>query len=199
MNLILTASLVLAAGLAGCSHGQGLPNPSAPERAARAPARPTGPAAAWKSAAVAPPTCGAPVREEILQRVNAVRASGYRCGGRSMARSAPLKWDVALQSAASTHSLDMARRNYFDHRSPDGKDVAARASAMRYPWKSVGENIAGGDRSVAEVVQSWLESPDHCENIMDPGFQDVAVACVAQPGTEYGTYWTMVLGRRRGT
>jgi hypothetical protein len=25
---------------------------------------------------------------------------------------------------------------------------------------------------------------------------DVAVACVAQPGTEWGTYWTMVLGRK---
>jgi uncharacterized protein YkwD len=135
--------------------------------------------------------------EELLQRINGVRAAGHRCGRRNMGPAAPLKWDASLQSAATGHSLDMAKRNYFEHRSPEGADVASRASASNYRWQTVGENIAGGDRTVAEVMQGWLESPDHCENIMDPRFADVAVACVAQPGTEWGTYWTMVLGRKR--
>jgi uncharacterized protein YkwD len=113
-----------------------------------------------------------------------------------MGPARPLKWDAALFSAASGHSLDMARRNYFEHRTPEGADVASRASAVRYPWKTVGENIAAGVRSMPEAVQTWLASPDHCENILNPQFQDVAVACVAQAGTEWGTYWTMVLGRK---
>jgi uncharacterized protein YkwD len=91
----------------------------------------------------------------------------------------------------------MARRNYFEHRSPEGQSVRERATASHYPWRSIGENIAGGDDSVLEAVQGWLASPAHCENIMDPGFTDVAVACVRQPGSEWGTYWTMVLGRKR--
>jgi uncharacterized protein YkwD len=114
-----------------------------------------------------------------------------------MAPVGPLKWDPALYAAAVDHSEDMARRNYFEHDTPEGEDVGQRASASHYDWKSVGENIAGGDRDVAQVVQGWLASPEHCENIMDPGFRDMAVACVARPGTEWGTYWTMVLGRRR--
>lgn len=136
--------------------------------------------------------------EEVLQRINAVRASGYRCGGRSMAPAAPLRWDSSLYSAAAGHSLDMARRNYFEHRSPEGGNVRTRATAASpQRWKTLGENIAGGDHSAAEVMQAWLQSRDHCQNMLDPEFQEVAVACAAQPGSEWGTYWTMVLGRRR--
>jgi uncharacterized protein YkwD len=141
--------------------------------------------------------CGARMSvDEVLQRINAARASGHRCGHHSMGPAAPLKWDHALYSAAQGHSLDMAKRNYFEHRSPEGADVASRAASVQYRWKTVGENIAAGVGSVPEAVQAWLESPGHCENIMNPQFQDVAVACVAQPGSEWGTYWTMVLGRK---
>lgn len=134
--------------------------------------------------------------EEALQRINAARAAGRRCGARSMPPAPPLRWDMQLYSAAAGHSSDMARRNYFEHVTPEGLQVSGRVSASRYKWKSVGENLAGGDRSIAEAVDGWLASPDHCENLMDSKFVDVAVACVAQPGTEWGTYWTMVLGRK---
>lgn len=141
------------------------------------------------------PSCGV-VPQEVIQRVNAIRASGARCGGRVMGPATPLNWDSSLYSAAERHSLDMAKRNYFEHTSPEGGDVSQRVSATRYNWRSVGENLAGGDRSVADALQSWLRSAHHCENLMDPKFRDVAVACEMQPGTTYGTYWTMVLGRR---
>jgi uncharacterized protein YkwD len=141
--------------------------------------------------------CGARVPvDELLQRINAARTSGHRCGRHAMGPAAPLKWDPALYSAAEGHSLDMAKRNYFEHRSPEGADVASRAASVQYRWRTVGENIAAGVRSMPEAVQTWLESPAHCENIMNPQFQDVAVACVAQPGSQWGTYWTMVLGRK---
>lgn len=134
--------------------------------------------------------------EEALQRINAARAAGRRCGARNMPPAAALRWDSQLYSAAAGHSADMARRNYFEHVSPEGVQVSARVSASHYKWKSVGENLAGGDRDIGEAVEGWLNSPDHCENLMDPKFVDVAVACVAQPGTQWGTYWTMVLGRK---
>jgi uncharacterized protein YkwD len=143
-------------------------------------------------------SCGvAAMPEEVLARLNAVRAAGYRCGERSMAPAAPLKWDPALQSAATDHSLDMARRNYFEHRSPEGERAGQRAARSNYAWKAVGENLAGGDTSVADVMEGWLDSPDHCANMLDPAYADVAVACVQQPGSKWGTYWTMVLGHKR--
>ncbi|HEX2547175.1 MAG TPA: CAP domain-containing protein [Ramlibacter sp.] len=134
--------------------------------------------------------------EEALQRINAARAAGRRCGARSMPAAPPLRWDASLLVAAEEHSLDMARHDYFEHASPSGRTVKDRASAARYPWKGLGENLMAGTSGIAETVQGWLDSPEHCENLMDAKFVDVAVACVGQHGTQYGTYWTMVLGRR---
>ena len=134
--------------------------------------------------------------DEALRLINAARAAGAQCGAVAMAPAPALHWDRRLQQAAAAHSADMAGNNYFEHRSPEGLSVRDRVSAVHYPLKGVGENIAGGDESIAEAVQGWLGSPAHCENLMDAHFTDVAVACSAQPGTQWGTYWTMVLGRR---
>ena len=135
--------------------------------------------------------------QEALHRINAARASGQRCGWRSMAPASALRWDPTLQEVAAGHSRDMAHRNYFDHRSPEGRTVAERVSAAHYKYRLVGENLAGGDASIASAVQGWIDSPEHCENLMDPRFAEVAVACVGDPRSQWGTYWTMVLGRRR--
>jgi uncharacterized protein YkwD len=134
--------------------------------------------------------------EEALRRINAARAAGHRCGWRSMPPAPPLRWQGSLQAIAAAHSRDMAQRNYFDHRSPEGREVAHRASAAHYKFRLVGENLAGGDRDIASAVRGWLDSPAHCENLMNPKFVEVGVACVGRRGSQWGTYWTMVLGRR---
>jgi uncharacterized protein YkwD len=133
---------------------------------------------------------------EILARINQARAAGHRCGARAMAPVHALKWDRSLQLAAAGHSLDMAKRNYFEHASPDGRSLRDRTNAQNYRGRFVGENIAAGSRNLDDAMQMWLSSAGHCQNIMDPGFQEVGVACAQQPGSQWGTYWTMVLGRR---
>jgi uncharacterized protein YkwD len=109
----------------------------------------------------------------------------------------PLRWNGALQAAAAGHSRDMARRNYFDHRSPEGRTVSERAAASHYKSRMVGENLAGGDRNVAGAVQGWVDSPFALPEHDEPQFNEVAVACVGRAGSQWGTYWTMVLGGRR--
>lgn len=143
------------------------------------------------------PDCGGAHPQQVLQRVNQARAQRQQCGRKPMSAAPALRWDAALYNAATGHSADMARRNYFDHRSPEGLQVRQRVGSSNYKFRVIGENLAGGDTSVEEVVQGWLDSPEHCENMMNPEFVDVAVACVAQPGSTYGTYWTMLLGRPR--
>ena len=150
------------------------------------------------AAGAALPNCGVTaLPEEALARLNALRAAGHRCGSRVMAPALPLRWHPGLQSAAIRHSQDMARRGYFDHSSPEGERVGQRAALGNYAWRAIGENLAGGDISVDEVMDGWLASPDHCANMLDAAYEDVGVACVQQPGSRWGTYWTMVLGRRR--
>lgn len=133
---------------------------------------------------------------EALRRINAARAAGQRCGWRSMPPAPPLRWSGELQDAALSHSRDMALRNYFGHQSPEGRTVSERARAARYPSRFVGENLAGGDRTVGGALQGWVDSPDHCVNLMNARYAEVAVACVGDARSQWGTYWTMVLGRR---
>ena len=147
------------------------------------------------TARLGPDKCAAGMAE-VLERINAVRAAGQRCGARVMAPAPALRWDRQLYSAAAGHSADMARRNYIEHLSPEGVHVSHRVDASHYKWKSVGENLAAGDLTIDGAVQGWVASPQHCENLMEPKYVDVAVACSARAGTDLGTYWTMVLARK---
>ncbi|MES3003654.1 MAG: CAP domain-containing protein [Pseudomonadota bacterium] len=173
--------------LAGCA---GTPGPAGD--AAAAPAKPV----AWVVLAGAN-TCGVPgFRDAFIRQLRAARAAAHQCGNVSMQPAPPLAWSDALFSAAARHSADMARRDYFDHASPEGVRVGQRVTAEGYTWRGVGENIAGGDKSIDRVMAGWMRSPGHCKNIMQPEFTEVAVACVERPDSQWGTYWTMVLGRR---
>ena len=165
---------------------------------AAGPMLPAQPAAIPAAPADLSTSCGIPrLREKLLNEVNAARASGQSCGPRRMPPAPPLAWNDALSSAAAKHSADMARRDYFAHASPEGQRVGTRAAAEGYRWRAVGENIAGGDRSVEIVARGWLASEGHCRNIMNPEFTDIGAACVERAGSTWGTYWTMVLGRPR--
>lgn len=142
-------------------------------------------------------TCGlANFQTELLQRVNAQRASGGNCGTRgSFAPSVALQWHGALDQAAAAHSLDMATQNYFAHDSLDGRTPAQRAEAAGYAWRTIGENIAAGYPTVQAVVAGWMASDGHCANILNPAFRDIGVACVpGTPSSDFSTYWTMDLG-----
>jgi uncharacterized protein YkwD len=136
---------------------------------------------------------------EAMRLVNAQRSAGASCGNRgAFAAAAPLAWNDALTQAGLRHSDDMVARNFFSHTGSDGTSAGTRATAAGYVWSSWGENIAAGQRSVADVVAGWMASDGHCANIMSPGFRDVGLACVSgDAGTTYGTYWTMVLGSAR--
>jgi hypothetical protein len=57
--------------------------------------------------------------------------------------------------------------------------AASDLLGLRLQEKLVGENIAYGPKSADEVVQGWLDSPGHCENIMDPRFAEMGIAYAA--------------------
>lgn len=188
--------------LAGCgTAGEPVALPVAPAEppvatAAAAPAPPPPPAPVAVPLNVAT-TCGIrDLREQVLAEVNALRASGAQCGPLQMAPAPPLAWNDALFSAAARHSRDMAANDYFDHQDTQGRRVGQRALADGYRWRAIAENIAGGDGSVALVMRGWRRSAPHCQAMLDDRYADIGVACVERPDSRWGTYWTMVLGRR---
>ena len=132
---------------------------------------------------------------EVLQRVNALRAAGAVCGTTIYAAAPPLNWNNLLQQAATGHSSDMAKNNYFSHDSLDGETFAQRLTDAGYYYSAAGENIAAGDSSVEQVVNHWLNSPGHCANMLNPTYRDIGVACASSNNASYGSYWTMDLGR----
>lgn len=135
-------------------------------------------------------------RDAALRAINAARAQARSCGDRAMTAARPLRWNTQLYWAASAHSRDMAERDYFEHRDPAGDSVRERVRAQNYPWSHVGENIAAGSEDVERAVAAWLRSPSHCENLMEPDYVDVALACAERPGTEFEIYWTLVMARQ---
>jgi uncharacterized protein YkwD len=88
----------------------------------------------------------------------------------------------------------MAEHNYFEHEDLTGHTPADRVRAVGYREKLVGENIAFGPRTADEVVQGWLDSPGHCENIMDPRFVQMGIA-YASGHTKRGLFWVQVFAQ----
>lgn len=141
----------------------------------------------------APLTLTPAVATHVLQLVNDARARGARCGERSFAPVAPLRLSDTLGDVAFGHAADMAQHNYFEHEDLSGRTPADRVRAIGYREKLVGENIAYGPTSAEEVVQGWLDSPGHCENIMDARFAEMGIALAAGQSVRHGLYWVQLL------
>jgi uncharacterized protein YkwD len=130
----------------------------------------------------------AAVRAGMLARVNAVRKhAGVR----------PLRPNSQLDRAAQRHAEDMLARHYFAHESPEGRTVRERATAAGYDWREIGENIAEGQLTVDEVMDSWMHSPGHRRNLLDPGFKELGVGLAfGRSGDEYQVEWVQTFGAR---
>ena len=136
------------------------------------------------------------IRGELLQAVNAVRAAGAVCGSKIYRATHDLNWNNMLQKSATAHSRDMADNKMFSHVSSNGDTLLQRVQTTGYDLRAAGENIAAGQGSVKEVIASWLNSPGHCKNMLEPSYQDIGVACIRNDSAPYGFYWTMNLGGR---
>jgi uncharacterized protein YkwD len=126
---------------------------------------------------------------QVLQLVNSARAEPRRCGSLLMGSAAPLRLNELLNRAALAHAQEMLRYGYFEHAGHDGSSPAQRIAAAGYSYRLVGENIASGPQSAREVVQGWLASPAHCQNLMDARFADMGVAYAASANGEPHIYW----------
>jgi len=131
----------------------------------------------------------AAVREEMLTRVNAVRKNaGFK----------PLRLNSNLDKAAQRHAEDMLARGYFAHESPSGTTVRERSRKAGYDWTAIGENIAFGQTSVEEVVQTWMDSPGHRKNILSRNFSELGVGLALGKGRDgkYQVLWVQNFGSR---
>ncbi len=101
-----------------------------------------------------------PIEARVVERTNAQRA---RYGLR------PLVVDRHLLRSARRHAAWMTN-----------------SQSLAHTTQSVAENIAMGQQSSAEVINSWMNSSGHRANILDPGHTRIGVAAYTTPnGTIY--------------
>ncbi|WP_188187224.1 CAP domain-containing protein [Nonomuraea sp. SYSU D8015] len=165
-----------------CTPGSATPTPSPSPTGSPSPT-PTG------TPTTAPPpsgTVGTAEENEVVRLTNAERAKGG---------CKPLTHDPQLRAAAFGHSDDMAKNNYFDHTSRDGRSFTDRIRAAGFTGgTSWAENIAFGQRTPAEVVQGWMNSPGHRANIMNCRFNLIGVG--AAKNSQGRIYWTQNFAAR---
>lgn len=127
------------------------------------------------------------VREELLAAVNRERA----------ARNLPaVRRNAALDSAAEGHARDMLAREYYGHESPEGTNAYRRSLQAGYNPARVGENIAHGQTSIEEVMEDWMKSPVHRENILNPFFTEAGFGiAIGRMPSGYQVLWVQVFGR----
>lgn len=89
----------------------------------------------------------------------------------------PLKENVQLNAAAEIKAEDMFKNQYFAHISLLGEGVAGLTEGVGYEFIIIGENLAFGNfKDDSILVQAWMESEGHRENILNPNYQEIGVA-----------------------
>lgn len=89
---------------------------------------------------------------------------------------APLKLNPALSKLARAHAENMARQGKLEH-VLDEKDPYDRMRDAGYKYMTAGENIAYDrkDAKVASVLEGWMESKGHAENILSPQYTEIGI------------------------
>ena len=134
------------------------------------------------------------VREGTVDAGEAARLiSRYRQSRRLSAVSV----DPALMRIAASHSRRMAEDNKMAHVLPGEGSFSQRLRAGGFAGGPAAENVAAGQDSLAEVLESWRNSPSHDRNLLYPGVTGIGIALSIAPGTRYEKFWTLVLGGPR--
>jgi uncharacterized protein YkwD len=139
------------------------------------------------------------LRAQLLELVNAARSEPRRCGERQFPAAGPVRYSDALTRAAVIHAADLAQRASLDHVGSDGSNPGERLTRIGYRWQLSGENLALGYDDVEAVVRGWLDSPAHCENIMEPRFDEMGLAFAVGPEAQAPVYWVQNFAAARAS
>ncbi|SHH01386.1 SafA/ExsA family spore coat assembly protein [Tepidibacter thalassicus] len=124
------------------------------------------------------------IEQEVIRLVNIERSK----------RGLPLlshNWE--LSRVARYKSQDMIDKNYFSHISPTYKSPFEMMRNFGIKFSYAGENIAYGQRTAQEVMNSWMNSPGHRKNILSPNYTQIGVGlAIKSNGTKY---WTQMFIR----
>lgn len=120
--------------------------------------------------------------EEVI--FNATNAERQKAG------LAPYVRNATANSYGRSKSKDMLDNNYFDHNSPTNGYISDIAKRDGWSYSKIGENIytsTGMGADGQSIVNSWMNSQGHRENILNSGFKELGVGVVELNGKLYAT------------
>jgi uncharacterized protein YkwD len=141
--------------------------------------------------------------QEVFEKVNEERAKvGLK----------PLAFSKELSDCAKAHSNDMHDRGFFSHINPDGwgptqRGREGRAGSCTFEQivpdlcYGVAENIAMGCANATEVMNLWMNSPGHKDNILNSAYTHIGIGVCSNnfpnPDCKPPLYhWTLNFGTR---
>ena len=162
----------------------GVPQPKPDTKPAPPP-----PGPAPDSGQPAPGACGNDFESQVFALVNQERQK---------AGKQPFLCDQKAVAVAHGYSQVMCDKNHFSHTGPDGSSPFQRMQKGGIQFSSAGENIAAGQATPAEVMNSWMNSSGHRANILGnyKYYGGGYVPCAGGGGGGwlggggYGHYWT---------
>lgn len=90
----------------------------------------------------------------------------------------PLKYNEHLAKAAEAKAQDMFANQYWAHYSPTGTSPWEFMNQNDYVYSVAGENLARDFTHTQDMVEAWMNSPTHRENIINPKYKDIGIAVV---------------------
>ena len=117
--------------------------------------------------------------DEVIRLVNVQR---------SRAGLQQLKMNWQLCRVARYKSADMANNGYFSHTSPTYGSPFKMMESFGLRFSAAGENIAYGQRTPAEVMNGWMNSPGHRSNILNGTYTEIGVGLAKNKNGV--CYWT---------
>lgn len=106
----------------------------------------------------------------------------------------PMTYNLALEAAARSQANLMAQKDTLAH--DLGVKLRERVTAAGYVG-AVGENIAGGQTTLQQAIEGWLNSPGHRATLLSDKFVEFGLAWAhTAPGVKsrYGNYWCFIAG-----
>ncbi len=90
----------------------------------------------------------------------------------------PLQLNEQLTQAAIRKAQDMFNHNYWAHNSPTGKTPWDFIVGSGYRYVLAGENLAKNFQNSDGVVEAWMNSSTHRDNIVKAGYREIGLAVV---------------------
>ncbi|HEY9089141.1 MAG TPA: CAP domain-containing protein [Anaerolineaceae bacterium] len=130
----------------------------------------------------------APIITELFQLMNEERAK---------VGAPPLEYSPVLARVAQSHSEEMAKHNFFGHNSLNGLTFVNRIRNAGYNFTAAAENLFAGNgpyNDASYVINTWLRSTSHRENMLNPAYTEVGIGYGFNPDSTYGAYFTADFG-----